>query len=108
MTFNEYQKWALKTAIYPENLRIMYPALGLAGEVGEVAEKVKKIYRDKDGLIGTETRVALQQEIGDVLWYTAVLAADLDLYLEDVAKSNIEKLKSRKKRGKLQGEGDAR
>lgn len=116
MTVNEYQEAALATAVYPEQFRIIYPALGMSGEAGEVADKVKKVIRDTVLLTDTEgaivlpddKRVELAKEIGDVLWYCATLAYDLGMKLEDVAQMNIDKLKSRQERGKLSGSGDNR
>ncbi|OGY56975.1 MAG: hypothetical protein A2119_01155 [Candidatus Colwellbacteria bacterium GWA2_46_10] len=86
----------------------VYPVLGLAGETGEVAEKIKKILRDKDGVVSDEDREEIKKELGDVLWYLSRLSAEMGLSLEDVAQSNIEKLFSRLERGKIQGEGDNR
>jgi len=103
MRFNEYQEEAKKTAIYPEQYKVVYPALGLAGEAGEVAEKVKKHIRD--GVLNVED---LKKELGDVLWYVSALAADLDLDLDDVAAANLEKLRSRRARGVIVGSGDNR
>ena len=109
MNFNKYQAEARKTAIYP-NLgdNLVYPVLGLCGEAGEVAEKVKKVMRDKGGLWDKESRQKLAEELGDVLWYVANIAYELDLPLGHIAKKNIDKLKSRQERGKLQGDGDDR
>lgn len=107
MTLNEYQKGALETAVYPEQYRVIYPALGLAGEAGEVADKVKKILRG-DSELTEERRKAIALEIGDVLWYCATLAIDLGYDLEDIGKMNYEKLQSRKQRGKIGGSGDER
>ena len=103
MTFNEYQKLAKSTAVYPDEYNVGYPTLGLTGEAGEVAEKVKKYIRD-----GTECRDDLKKELGDVLWYLSAIASDLDLSLEDIAQTNVEKLKSRFKRDKIKGSGDNR
>ena len=103
MRFNEYQEEASKTAIYPEQYNIVYPALGLAGEAGEVAEKVKKHIRD--GVLNVDD---LKKELGDVLWYLAAIASDLGLNLDDVAESNLKKLRSRKERGVISGSGDNR
>lgn len=103
MTFEEYQAEAKKTAIYPEQHRIIYPALGLAGEAGEVAEKVKKWIRD-----GNLDPEAVKKELGDVLWYVAAVATDLGLTLDDVAMANVEKLRSRQARQKISGSGDNR
>jgi NTP pyrophosphatase (non-canonical NTP hydrolase) len=104
MTLNEYQELAYATAIYPDTAAITYPALGLAGEAGEVCNKVKKHIRDGRPL----DREELMAELGDVLWYVAVLAEDLDISLDLVAEANINKLTSRKARGTLQGSGDNR
>lgn len=109
MTFEEYQKESRKTALYPDNGNtIIYPTLGLAGEAGEVAEKVKKIVRDDAGKISEEKRADLKKELGDVLWYISQLASELDLSLNEIAEANIEKLFSRMDRGVLGGSGDNR
>ena len=103
---NNYQMQARTFAIYPEQMKVTYPTLGLAGEAGEVADKVKKIYRDDR----TDARflAEIAKEIGDVLWYCAVLADDLGFSLQQVAEMNIYKLKSRKATGKIGGSGDDR
>lgn len=101
---NYYQKEALKTAIYPEEYKIVYPALGLAGEAGEVADKVKKIIRD--GNIDSNHAIAL--ELGDVLWYIASLASDLGYTMQDIAEMNVNKLHKRSRENKLKGSGDNR
>ena len=103
LNFNDYQTQALTTAIYPEDNRILYPALGLTNEAGEVAGKVKKIIRD-----GNVTHWDVAKEIGDVLWYAAVLAHDLGFTLEEIAKDNLNKLAARAARGALKGSGDDR
>ncbi|OGI16728.1 MAG: hypothetical protein A3J63_05135 [Candidatus Moranbacteria bacterium RIFCSPHIGHO2_02_FULL_40_12b] len=109
MNFEEYQKKSRKTAKYPEaDNNFVYPTLGLAGESGEVAEKIKKVIRDKGGKIDDETRELIKKELGDVLWYVAQLATELGLSLDDVASHNIEKLYSRLERDKLNGSGDNR
>ncbi len=109
MDFAEYQIKSRKTAKYPSiGHGIIYPTLGLANEAGEVAGKVKKIFRDKDGLIGEAEREALKSELGDVLWYLAQVCTELDLSLDEVAGYNIEKLYSRLERGKIGGDGDNR
>ncbi len=100
---NEYQATAASTAIYKQEHAVIYPALGLAAEAGEVANKVKKIMRD-----GTFDRQAIADEIGDCLWYIAALCRDLNVDLSMVANKNLEKLNSRKQRGKLSGSGDNR
>lgn len=104
MTFNDYQALAKTTAIYPEHAKITYPALGLAGEVGEVCEKIKKHIRDGRILDKEE----LKKELGDVLWYLSALSGDLDISLEDVAITNYNKLKSRMERNVISGSGDNR
>lgn len=109
MTFKEYQKKSRKTAIYPDKGKnFIYPTLGLAGEAGEVAEKMKKVIRDKGGKIDKNTKEEISKELGDVLWYVSQLATELGLSLEKITFDNIEKLKSRQKRGKLKGSGDNR
>lgn len=108
MTFEEYQKKSKETAIYPEKHNITYPTLGLCGEAGEIAEKIKKVLRDKEDVIDEETREEILKELGDVLWYVAQIATELKLSLEGVASNNIQKLSSRKERNKLQGSGDNR
>jgi len=106
MNFSEYQKRANATAIYDSKFSILYPTLGLAGEAGEVAEKVKKIIRDNKSIIDEKESVA--KELGDVLWYVAAVARDIGYSLDVIAEMNIEKLESRKERGVLQGNGDNR
>jgi NTP pyrophosphatase (non-canonical NTP hydrolase) len=108
MDFNEYQELCRETAFYSDAWRVMYPALGLAGEVGEVCNKIKKIYRDDNGHMTDEQREAIGKELGDCLWYFAQLATDLDVSLDSVAAGNISKLASRKERGVLGGSGDDR
>tara|TARA_R100001082_G_C4336782_1_gene148185 strand:+ start:689 stop:1024 length:336 start_codon:yes stop_codon:yes gene_type:complete len=103
---NNYQMQAREFAIYPERMKIVYPALGLAGEAGEVADKVKKIYRD--GRDDAQFKGEIAKEIGDVLWYCAALADDLGFTLQQIAEMNIYKLKSRMAQGKIQGDGDNR
>ena len=110
MEFNEYQKRALGTASYPEKYKIIYPAVGLGNEAGEVMGKIKKWMRgdDGEGKMSEERRHALKDELGDVLWYIAVLAHELDLSLEEIAQKNVDKLQSRKERGTIKGDGDIR
>ena len=108
MTLNEYQAHALETAIYPESARIIYPTLGLTGESGEVADKVKKIIRDANGQFTDEKRREIVKEIGDVLWYCATLSHDLGYDLNEVAQMNVDKLRSRMNRDQIHGEGDNR
>jgi NTP pyrophosphatase (non-canonical NTP hydrolase) len=106
--FSEYQRRSRRTAEYPREAWLAYPALGLAGEAGEVAEHVKKTIRDDGGVVGEERRAALAKELGDVLWYVAQLASELELELEQIAHANLEKLLSRQRRGMLSGSGDDR
>ena len=109
MDFTEYQTKSRKTAGYPPiGHPVIYPTLGLTNEAGEVAGKVKKIFRDKGGVIGEADRQALKGELGDVLWYLAQMCTELGLSLDEVAESNIEKLYSRLERGKIGGDGDNR
>lgn len=108
MQLNEYQQHALDTAVYSQEYRVIYPALGLTGEAGEVAEKIKKVLRDYNGDFQSINKHDILNEIGDVLWYVAVLTSDLGYSLEDVAVMNIEKLKSRQERDKIHGNGDNR
>jgi len=108
MTFEEYQQEAVKTAIYKKEDNIVYPAIGLANEVGEVMGKIKKVLRDSDGEFNTETNYAIAMECGDALWYMAALLRDLGVNFDTVAQNNIQKLRSRQERGVLQGSGDER
>jgi len=109
MTFQEYQEEARKTAIYPnKDNNFVYPTLGLAGEAGEVAEKIKKVIRDGNGIVSEEKKVEITKELGDVLWYVANLAKELGISLEEVAQKNLEKLQSRQQRNELHGSGDNR
>ena len=109
MDFNEYQTKSRKTAGYPAiGHTVIYPTLGLVNEAGEVAGKIKKVFRDKNGQINDETRDALKAELGDVLWYLAQVATELDLTLDEIAEYNITKLYDRLERGKIKGDGDNR
>jgi len=109
MDFNDYQTKSRKTAGYPAiGHSVIYPTLGLVNEAGEVAGKIKKVFRDKDGQMSEETRQALKAELGDVLWYTAQVATELDLSLDEIAEHNITKLYDRLERGKIKGDGDNR
>jgi len=109
MNFSEYQDKARRTARYPTiGHGVIYPTLGLANEAGEVAGKIKKIFRDKDGVIGDGEREALKSELGDVLWYISQVCTELGIRLDEVAEGNISKLLDRLERGKIKGDGDNR
>ena len=107
--FNTYQRESRKTwnLIHTDHA-IVYPTLGLTNEAGEVAGKVKKIFRDRNGQISPEDRQALLGELGDVLWYLAQICTELDLTLEEVAAYNLKKLFARLERGTIRGDGDER
>lgn len=119
MLADHYQNQALSTAIYPNiGHNFLYPTLGLVGEAGEVAEKVKKIIRDQQfphqpfmgdaSMLPEETRLELAKELSDVCWYAAVLSKELGFSLSEIMAMNIEKLQSRQQRGVLGGSGDNR
>ena len=117
MELNQYQKAALETAVYPKEYKTIYPALGMNGEAGEVADKVKKVLRDSEVIVHDGSgaivlpdakREELAKEVGDVLWYVATMAYDLGYSLDEIAEMNIQKLASRKQRGQLNGSGDNR
>jgi NTP pyrophosphatase (non-canonical NTP hydrolase) len=113
MDFFEYEDAVASTAIYPEVgqgslTALNYTVLGMGGEAGEILNKVKKIYRDKDGVLSPEDRAEISKEIGDVLWYAARAAHELGYTLEEVAEYNVEKLRDRRARGVLAGSGDNR
>lgn len=109
MDFSEYQKQAWTTAHYPHaGKNFTYATLGLTGEAGEVANKVKKVARDHDGVITDEVRDTVAAEMGDLLWYMAALATELNLNLDTIAEENIAKLATRKAEGTLHGSGDNR
>lgn len=108
MELSEYQQLSRRTAQYPRDAWLTYPVLGLAGEAGEVAEHAKKAIRDDGGSVSEQRREAMAKEIGDVLWYVAQIATELDLDLDQIAEGNLEKLLSRQQRGVLSGSGDDR
>lgn len=109
LNFGDYQRLAARTGgAVDVNHPIVYPTLGLVNEAGEVAGKVKKIFRDRGGVISEEDRVALTLEMGDVLWYLSELCSQLGVSLEAVAERNVEKLSGRAQRGTLRGDGDDR
>lgn len=106
--FDSYQGFTSVTAMYPKEYGLIYTTLGLAGEAGEVANKVKKIIRDANGEINEETRQALKSELGDVYWYLARLADELGFKSSEVIAENVKKLSSRFERGVITGNGDNR
>lgn len=109
MELKDYQEAAQSTASYPDvGTNPIYPTLGLTGEAGEVADKVKKVLRDRGGVFDSEAREAIKLELGDVLWYVALLSQELGYDLEEVAASNLNKLASRAARGRIAGSGDQR
>jgi len=109
MNFEEYQKKSRETAIYPDKgNNFIYPVLGLVGEAGEVAEKIKKVLRDDEGIVGDQKKEEVKKELGDVLWYLSQIATEFNLSLSEIAQTNLEKLESRKQRNKLGGSGDNR
>lgn len=110
MTLDEYQEKAATTAIFTgdEFMDLLHWTLGVGGEAGEITEKIKKIVRDKKGEMSLSDREELMKEVGDVLWYLAVLSKHLGYSFSEVADANLNKLQSRKKRGKIGGSGDNR
>ena len=109
MELNDYQRRARATALYPNvGDNPIYPTLGLSGEAGEVAEKVKKVLRDRDGKFDKDTCDSIMLELGDVLWYLAQLSSELGYSLDQVAEANLLKLSKRALRGKISGSGDDR
>jgi len=104
-----YENLAGQTAIFPKDKALEYLALGMTSEAGEVAGKVKKLIRDGEDVEGFEIKkLAIASEIGDVLWYCAMMAKEVGVPLNDIMKENLKKLHSRKERGKLSGSGDDR
>lgn len=106
MTFAEYENAAARFRIYPKEAAVLYPVLGLCSEIGELAGKIKRIYRN-----GPEDKLdlrAITAELGDILWYVAAVAHDLGVSLKDVAEQNIGKLNDRAARKRLSGSGDNR
>lgn len=108
MTLNEYQERAMKNKVYGYGDKIIYPALGLGNEAGEVLGKIKKVLRDNGGQFSSEKSKEIADECGDVLWYLAALAQDLGFTLSEIAEMNVVKLDSRRERGVIQGSGDKR
>jgi len=110
MDFKDYQEKAHSTSQNTtiQNNLIIYPLMGLGGESGEIFEKFKKLFRDKNGIIDNSFKEEITKELGDVLWYVAEICTQMGISLDDVASKNIEKLFSRKDRGKINGSGDNR
>ena len=108
MNFDDYQNKAVTTAIYPKNQATQYLTLGLVSEAGEVAGKLKKIIRDREGVIGVYEKSVIADELGDVLWYIACLAIELNIPMSVIAENNIAKLEDRRSRDVLKGSGDKR
>ncbi len=109
MDFAEYQRLSRRTAKYPAiGHPIVYPTLGLTNEAGEVAGKIKKLFRDRNGQLDETIREDLKAELGDVLWYLTQIATELGFSLEEIARYNIAKLADRQSRGVIRGDGDHR
>ena len=109
MTFSEYQAKMKETAVYPnKGHNFIYPTLGMMGEAGEVAEKIKKVWRDKNNQVSETDKTEIKKEMGDVLWYLSQLASELGLDFNDVAQTNLDKTRSRLERNLINGSGDNR
>jgi NTP pyrophosphatase (non-canonical NTP hydrolase) len=109
MEFKKYQEESKKTVLHKDwDFALPYFVLGLNGEAGEVAEKIKKVLRDDDGVVSDEKKIEIEKELGDVLWYLSQTATELGLDLDKVAEKNLEKLFSRQARNKITGDGDNR
>lgn len=109
LTFSEYHEQSQRRAIYPNvGDNVFYPVLGICGEAGELAEKLKKCLRDKGGKISDEDRRLMVKELGDVLWYVSAVSRELGIDLEDVAQASLDKVNGRHERGTLHGSGDDR
>ena len=109
MLLSDYQARSRATAVYPDaGANLLYPTLGLCGEAGEVAEKIKKMIRDDGGVLSDDRREALAKELGDVMWYVAQVATEANLDLDQIAEANLAKLLSRRDRNVLSGSGDDR
>ena len=107
MNFNQYQEQAKITAIYPVvGESYVYPMIGLSGEVGELNEKIKRVFRGSYSL--EEIKPALLLELGDILWYVTMVATEFGFSMDDVASTNLEKLNKRMSEGKINGSGDNR
>lgn len=108
ITLDDYQRFAVATAVYGSGQAIIYPALGLGNEAGEVQGKIKKVLRDNDGVFNDDNKKGVADELGDTLWYLAATARDLGYSLEAIARMNLKKLANRKARNVIQGSGDNR
>jgi len=108
LTFEEYQLETQLTAFYPHDIAVLYCTIALAGETGEVSEKIKKVFRDNNGKFTRDKVIEVAKELGDVLWYVSQLAKELNLSLDTIAKGNLFKLRERMEKGKLAGSGDNR
>lgn len=108
MNIKEYQEIIKQTAIYPRNMGLTYCTMGICGEAGEVAEKMKKLFRDKNGIVTEEFKQDIKKELGDVIWYITALSNELNLTLEEVLEANYQKLIKRRETNTLQGNGDNR
>ena len=109
MDFKTYQEQSRKTAVYPDKgNNFIYPTLGLVGESGEVAEKIKKVIRDNESVIDENVKSAVMKELGDVLWYLSQLAHELGIPFSKIAELNVLKLRSRHLRNRVRGNGDTR
>lgn len=108
ITLNEYQKFTASTAVYNKKHALFYLGLGLAGESGEVANKIKKVIRDNNGIVTPEIREAIIEELGDIEWYISEIATALGVNLGEIFDGNVKKISSRKNRNKLHGSGDNR
>lgn len=111
MNFNEYQQEAAKTAIYPganTTTGLVYTALGLSNEAGEVTGAIKKVLRDDAGVVTEKKKDQIKAELSDVCWYLAMIAYELQIPLEEIFEYNVDKLRGRAERGTLGGNGDDR
>lgn len=108
MDIKEYQGIIKKTAVFPAEIGLTYCTMGLCGEAGEVAEKMKKLFRDKGGVVTDEFKQDVKKELGDVVWYVTALANELGLTLEEILEANYTKLIKRRETNTLHGSGDNR
>ena len=109
MGFNDYQEYVCDLAVYPnKGSNYIYPALGIGGEAGECCDRIKKAQRDDGGVITDETKALMKKELGDLMWYIAAEAMELEMTLEEIVRTNINKLRDRRERDVLRGSGDNR